>query len=108
MNAKRFWLLVGLYIVVVIVIGLITRPADAQEGCTIRTDWPIYTVARGDTLYRIARRFNTTTAILASSNCLTNSNRIYIGQPLRVPSGGVVNPPPTGQGRSVPTTYQKY
>jgi LysM repeat protein len=74
----------------------------------VRGDWPAYTVARGDTLYRIAQRYSTTTTILSSANCLTNSNRIYVGQVLRVPgAGGVVSQPPI-QGANRPITFQPY
>lgn len=43
-----------------------------------------YTVQRGDTLSGIANKFNTTYTILAQINHLTNPNRIYVGQQLRV------------------------
>lgn len=47
-----------------------------------------YTVARGDTLYRIAVRFNTTVAQLVQLNNLDNPNFVYVGQQLRVPAAG--------------------
>ncbi len=46
-----------------------------------------YVVKPGDTLYAIATRFNTTPAVLASINNITNPNLIYPGQVLRVPTG---------------------
>ncbi len=64
--------------------------------CVVRTDWPVYTVVRGDTLYSIARRAGTTVDALMAANCLTGSV-IYAGQGLRVPtlpSGG--QPPDCG------------
>lgn len=76
----------------------------AAQDCTVRADWPIYTVVRGDNLYRIARRYNTTVAVLASANCLTNVSRIFAGQQLRVPVGG--GQPTTGV--DVPSTFQQY
>lgn len=45
-----------------------------------------YTVARGDTLYRIAIRFNTTVSRLIALNHLANPNIIYVGQSLTVPT----------------------
>ena len=51
-----------------------------------------YTVVRGDTLYDLARRFNTTIATLAQLNGIVNPNLIYPGQVLTVP--GAVTPPP--------------
>jgi LysM repeat protein len=55
----------------------------------------IYVVQRGDTLARIARRFNTSVAALAQLNGIVNVNLIFVGQQLRVPGpGGVVPPTP--------------
>ncbi len=53
--------------------------------CTPRADWPIYIVATGDTLGRIAVRTGTSAAALTQANCLTNANLISVGQALRVP-----------------------
>ncbi len=47
-----------------------------------------YTVQRGDTLFKIARRFGTTTAELARLNGLADPNRIYTGQVLSIAAGG--------------------
>jgi murein DD-endopeptidase MepM/ murein hydrolase activator NlpD len=61
-------------------------PAAGQ--CRVQSDWGTYTVVRGDTLFKIARRFSTTTSALVQANCLANANRINVGQQLFVPSGG--------------------
>ncbi|MCA9910660.1 MAG: LysM peptidoglycan-binding domain-containing protein, partial [Anaerolineae bacterium] len=61
-----------------------------------------YVVQRGDTLYAIARRFNTTVQAIAAANGIANPNLIYPGQVLQVGGGGdggttpppVVTPPP--------------
>lgn len=47
----------------------------------------IHRVARGDTLWTIARRYGTTVGDIKSANAL-RSNRIHPGQTLRVPSSG--------------------
>ncbi len=52
----------------------------------------VYTVRAGDTLALIARRYNTTVAVLAQLNGIANPNRIYIGQRLRVPAAGSGTP----------------
>ncbi|MCA0452861.1 MAG: LysM peptidoglycan-binding domain-containing protein [Chloroflexi bacterium] len=59
-----------------------------------------YTVQVGDTLFKIAVRFNTTTAALINLNGLSNPNIIYVGQTLKVPAAGETGLPPT----PVPTT----
>jgi len=44
-----------------------------------------YVVQRGDNLYRIALRFHTSVTVLANANHLSNPNRIFVGQVLRIP-----------------------
>ncbi len=53
-----------------------------------------YTVQVGDTLFKIAVRFKTTTAVLISLNTLPNPNIVYVGQVLKVPADGQVIPSP--------------
>lgn len=52
-----------------------------------------YTVAAGDTLFSIARRFNVTVADLRQANQLTSDN-LRIGQVLRIPGGSTPPPAP--------------
>jgi len=47
---------------------------------------PYYIVRPGDTLFRIARRFNTTVDALVAANRITNPNRLSIGQRLIIPA----------------------
>lgn len=54
-------------------------------NCTPRTDWPIYNVQSGDTLFTIAQRFGTDVETIAAASCLANINLIEVGQPLHVP-----------------------
>ena len=61
------------------------QAATAPPSCTPRTDWPEYTVQSGDTLYSIAQRSDSTQAILQAANCLSDPNKIFEGQSLRVP-----------------------
>jgi LysM repeat protein len=60
------------------------------------TDNTAYVVQRGDTLFRIAARFNTTITTLAQLNGITNVNLIYAGQRLVIapPGSGVPAPTP--------------
>jgi len=49
------------------------------------SDYLYYSVKRGDTLFRIARRFRVSTSTLLAANNIQRKNRIYIGQVLRIP-----------------------
>ncbi len=52
----------------------------------------VYTVKRGDSLYSIANRYNTTVAELRRINNLT-TDILQIGQVLTIPTANVINPP---------------
>jgi LysM repeat protein len=56
---------------------------------------PVYVVRRGDTLYSVARRYGTTVSAIMQANGLQNSNRIYVGQRLVVPTSGTAQPAAT-------------
>ena len=58
-----------------------------------------YTVQRGDTLLRIALRFNTSLSDLITANSLADADRIYVGQQILVP---------TGAGSAAPTPAESY
>ena len=49
-------------------------------------DYIIYTVVKGDTLWNIARRYNTTVDELVKLNKIKNRDLIYIGQKLKIPN----------------------
>lgn len=75
------------------------RPIDLPApGATAATSVaaataPTYTVKSGDTLYAIARRFDTTVAKLVELNHIADPNRIRVGQVLQLPSGSATPPP---------------
>lgn len=69
-------------------------------SCTPRNDWPYYIVVAGDTLNIIARRTGTTSAVLATANCLANPDVLAAGQALRVP---YIPPTPVVPTPFVPT-----
>lgn len=62
------------------------------SGCTVPRGWIGYTIQAGDTLFRLAMRFNLPQAALAEANCLTNAANITAGQILFVPPGSDVSP----------------
>ncbi len=54
-----------------------------------------YVVRRGDTLAAIAQRHGVSTWTLAQANGIRNPSFIYVGQVLRIPSGGSPAPSPS-------------
>jgi LysM repeat protein len=76
-------------------VTLTPRPTDAP-ACVPRADWiNLYTVVAGDTLADIARRANTSAAVLIQGNCLADGNVISVGQVLRSPNPVQASLPPT-------------
>lgn len=76
-------------VVAVVAMLLVAMPASAAPassaggpGCD-----QFYTIRRGDTLFRIATRFGTSTGDLARLNGIRNPDRIYAGQTICVRSG---------------------
>ncbi|MCT3429468.1 LysM peptidoglycan-binding domain-containing protein [Limosilactobacillus fermentum] len=73
--------------------GQVLRVADSGQGSTVSqkattaTTTGTYTVRYGDTLSTIAGRYGTSTSTLASINGISNPNRIFPGQVLKL-SGG--------------------
>ena len=77
-----------------------SEPSDTSGDASEETDTPLpalepivsrtqtsdvfYTIARGDTLLRIAFRSGTTVSRLVSDNAIRNPNRIFVGQRLKV------------------------
>jgi LysM repeat protein len=52
--------------------------------CSQSAQYSVYVVVSGDTLYKIAKRFNTTVKKLAKDNGITNVNLIYVGQKIYI------------------------
>ena len=76
----------------------LTIPGQGADGETI------HVVARGETLYRIARRYGVDPLHLATYNGISNSNLIFVGQKLRIPgSGGPIVVIPTSTPRPTAT-----
>jgi hypothetical protein len=70
-------------------------------GCSPRADWMgSVTVQAGETLFRIASRFNLTVDELSRGNCLINANIIQVGQVLRVPGSAAATNTPTATLRA--------
>ncbi|NOZ06503.1 MAG: LysM peptidoglycan-binding domain-containing protein [Chloroflexi bacterium] len=84
-----------------------TEVPSAASGTGSATGGQVssYTVQEGDTVYSIARRFNTTPEAIAQFNNLANPDSLVVGQTLQIPSG--VSPAgeaqPSGTGKTVYT-----
>ena len=77
--------------------------ATAPPACTPRTDWPLYTIQSGDTLYSLAIRTDTTVDTLQAANCLADPHTIREGQELRVPT---LPSPPSPAATAQPAATQ--
>ena len=76
-------------------------PTITAVKCGAPSNWVIYTVQPGDTLFSIAQRVNRSVAQLIFANCLS-SDKIHTGQKLYVPYYPPQIPVPT----SVPPTKE--
>jgi LysM repeat protein len=63
-----------------------------------------YTVKRGDTLSAIGLRYGVSTWSLANLNSIANPSLIYVGQVLRIPSGGSPSSPAPSSPSPVPSS----
>ncbi len=64
-------------------------------GCTVRKDWKLtYEVKANDALITIANLYNTNPDELVKGNCLSDKNKIYVGQVLHVPGKVAPTVPP--------------
>ncbi|MDY7076117.1 MAG: LysM peptidoglycan-binding domain-containing protein [Chloroflexota bacterium] len=70
-----------------------TPISPLMPSCQPPSDWVVYAVQRGDTLYRLALRNGVTALVLMEVNCLSTSF-IYFGQEIYLPSPLYVSPTP--------------
>ncbi|MBZ0292671.1 MAG: LysM peptidoglycan-binding domain-containing protein [Anaerolineae bacterium] len=75
----------------------IVPPTQAPGGTVV------HVVQRGEWLYMIARRYNTTVWAIVQANYIVNPNLIYPGQHLIIPVSGGSYPPPYTPGPGTPT-----
>ena len=65
-----------------------------RSGCAPRTDWPVYVVVAGDTLFSVAQKTGSSVGELMTANCLSTPNVILVGQRLYVPNLPTSGTPP--------------
>ncbi|MGD9029982.1 MAG: LysM peptidoglycan-binding domain-containing protein [Anaerolineae bacterium] len=75
-----------------LVLWTLLAPTPAQ-GQTSGQSSAIHTVAWGDTLFSIARRYGTTVDAVSQANGLADPTRIYVGQRLIIPKAAVPSAP---------------
>ena len=61
-----------------------------------------HTVAWGENLTRIARRYGVSVEAIVQANGIANPSQIYVGQVLRIPVSGALPPTPTVVGTPTP------
>jgi murein DD-endopeptidase MepM/ murein hydrolase activator NlpD len=84
MNNKRMLAFIFIFALLAVMIAAVPA-ASAQATCGNST---VHTVRAGETLFRIARRYGSDVPTVAAANGLSNPNRIYVGQQLRIPCPG--------------------
>jgi LysM repeat protein len=97
LDLRREAIVRRLIIIIGVLLMLVSAAAvSAQSGQTY------HIVAPGETLSRIALRYNTTVAAIAAANGIYNTNYIYAGQWLLIPSSSYYPPyiPPPSYGSS--------
>jgi len=62
----------------------VSQPLPQPTRCALRTDWCTYTVNKGETLFSLSRRCNSTVAVVQQANCMAGSS-IYAGQIIYLP-----------------------
>ncbi|SIS49371.1 LysM peptidoglycan-binding domain-containing protein [Salimicrobium flavidum] len=67
---------------------VLVLPGSGTPSPTPSPSEGTYTVKSGDTMYSIARRYNVTVSLLASSNNIANPSLIRTGQVLKIPGTG--------------------
>jgi LysM repeat protein len=67
--------------------GWLLAPAISSHARRPAQGSVIHVVAWGETLYNIARRYDTTVEAIAAANSIGDTTRIYAGQRLTIPTG---------------------
>ena len=64
-------------------------PTPVATPAPVQTTDIVHVVQAGENLFRIALQYNLLTTEVATYNGITNSNLIYVGQEIRIPTGPV-------------------
>lgn len=77
-------------------IGQLLRISSTTISPPSEEEYITYTVKSGDSLYSIARKYNTTVDLITNLNNLTSTS-LQIGQQLLIPANQTTTPPITGE-----------
>jgi|SRR5690625_1882459 len=92
MVTKAVWSTYRRFALTLILGSALTLLAACSGPSSTPADEAVYTVQRGDTLYRIARQHGQSVNELMRMNHISDPNRIRVGQVLKVRGGGAVAP----------------
>lgn len=79
---------IAVIIAILAMLLVVTASASAQA-----TGQAFHTVVRGETLNSISRLYGVSVQAISAANGISNPNRIYVGQVLRIPSPSQPAPP---------------
>jgi len=68
--------------------SLVTQPASTDSRPSRPAD--TYTIASGDTLYSVGKKFDLSWSLLAEANGITDINKIKVGQNIVIPKNNIV------------------
>lgn len=85
---RKIWLSAAVAATLMLLLGLSPSAAASEEGT-------VYVVQRGDTLYRIGRRYGVSVGEIVRANGIVNPNLIYVGQRLTIPTDHPADQPET-------------
>ncbi|MDD5084649.1 MAG: LysM peptidoglycan-binding domain-containing M23 family metallopeptidase [Candidatus Omnitrophica bacterium] len=88
------WKIVTIFGLIILLFGCVSHPAGAPRTFGAGTEGSVaagvtvyHTVGRGETLWRIAQRYNVDANEIVRVNCLKDVDSIEVGQRLTIPGG---------------------
>ena len=80
----------------ILIVGLVLVLTLSSAVSVVAQNSTVHIVQPGENLFRIALRYGVTVNALVVTNGLSNSNHIYVGQRLVIPTGGTSSAPASG------------
>jgi murein DD-endopeptidase MepM/ murein hydrolase activator NlpD len=86
----------------------VSGPAEVYAAPQVQDELVTHVVERGETLFSIAQRYETTVAAIAAANAISDPSYIEVGQELVIPIGTVPGPVPGQAAAGGETQLAKY